>query len=253
MSAANEDRNLAKMKREIFVFVDSEQRCYVGHTVNAKSRVKQLRREQRKWIGCAVVEAIDGTFSEAAACARKWRVIAAMNGYETIGNPRILQYGASENWFKSAEEQAIYWPFKVRTLFPKRKEKFNSAEERSRKRDRYIYVVVDKFMRCYVGQSVNPKTRVAQHLGGRGIEATAEWIKEVQGDAEYRIVDSVQGNYWDAQRLEYKWALIAYLNGYENVNMNGRPWIPDEIEKEAHENKHLWPFSRWTQFVPNEQ
>jgi predicted GIY-YIG superfamily endonuclease len=230
--------------RKVFVLVDRDQCCYISHALEPKSKINEMLNKQSRWTGFAVVEELNGTFSDAAACCRKWRVIAAMNGYEALRNPRILEYCQYQPWFAEAEKQARFWPFKVKTLFPERKRPFNPKEERFMKRDRHIYVIADRFMRCYVGQAVNVKRRISQHFSGRE-SATSDWLKEVP-DAEKLVVATIHGTYWDAQKAEYKWRFIAQMNGYQNMDIIGDLSIDDDLAGAAHQDMLAWPFQRMT-------
>jgi predicted GIY-YIG superfamily endonuclease len=227
-------------RRQIYGLANNEQYCYVSHSVDAASKARELMRKNSCWTEFAIVEEIEGSFSEAAECARKWRVIASMNFYEEINNPRVLQYAEHTPLFVAAEKQAHLWPFQVHTIVPPRK--ISTRDERFLKRDRHIYVIADEYLRCYVGQSVNPKSRVSAHFSGHGTPETAAWLQEIDRAARYVVVESVHGNYWDAVRIEYKWRCIAELNGYQNVDICGALMVCEEIEQKARESQGLWPF-----------
>lgn len=232
-------------KREIFVLVDAEQYCYINQSVNAAHKARELMRLRsgRRWIACAIVEIVEASFSEAAEHARKWRAIASMNGYEEINNPRVLEYVKDTPLMEAVEAKAHWWPFKVKTLFPARKP--NPRDEKFLKRDRHIYVIADRFMRCYVGQSVHPRQRVSAHFSGNGNAVTAVWLDEVRKDAQHLVVETVHGNYWDAMRVEYKWRAIAELNGFQNVDIVGALCVDDDIAQAARASRALWPFASW--------
>jgi hypothetical protein len=116
-------------------------------------------------------------------------------------------------------------------------------QERFEIRERHIYVIVDKFSRCYVGQSVTPKSRINAHL--RGKEITGKWLEEIGRDVIWAVVDMCCGHYWAGQKLEYKWRAIALLNGYNLVDIEGDLNIREDILQLANECANLWPFHEW--------
>lgn len=230
-------------RREIFVLVDADQYCHVSQSERAAPKIREMTRRQSRWVSYAIVEIVDASFTEAVQQARKWRAIAAMNGYEDIHNPRVLTYVQNEPIKDAVEQMAHLWPFKVKTLFPKRK--LSPRDEKFEKRDRHIYVIADKFMRCYVGQSVNPRSRVNSHFAGSGTQATAIWMEEVEKDARHIVVETVFGNYYDAVWFEYKWRGIAELNGYQNIDTYGPLFLHEDVAEAAKSCRDQWPFESW--------
>jgi hypothetical protein len=225
--------------RAIFVLVDEKQYCWVSHSIRPAKAIATAVACDKRWIGYAVVERILGTFYDAGMMARVWRAVGALNSYETVGQPRVLVYVTAEPLFELAKERAAKWPFKIKTHCPQRP--LSPRDERFLKRDRSIYVIADLNYRCYVGQSVHPRQRVAAHFAGTGTSSTEKWLPH-SIEPTARIVEVVNGNYWDAQWAEYKWRRIAELNGYENVDIDGVLYVYDEVERSAEAEQASWPF-----------
>lgn len=170
-----------------------------------------------------------------------WRAVASLNAYETVRQPRVLEYVQTEAIFGAAIEKAFAWPFRVNSWALK-KRRLSFHEERNLARSRHIYVIANRAAECYIGQSVNPKSRIASHYSGAAGEPTAQWLASSK-ETKALVLDTVHGTYWDAVKAEFKWRRIAELNGYRNVDIIGSLVVLDSVESEAQADAGLWPFN----------
>lgn len=80
--------------------------------------------------------------------------------------------------------------------------------EAYRSRKRYIYALVFKHDKsCYIGQSVNPKRRLQQHLGPKG-----GWNISY---LDMIVLHEFQGTKEQGEHLEYAYRLKAHRRGWK--------------------------------------
>lgn len=87
-----------------------------------------------------------------------------------------------------------------------------NSHERTTPRRRYLYALMfEKSNRCYIGQSVSPKRRNAQHKKTWGRERFTMYV-----------LGSIYGTYNDAEEYEYAWRYRAHL---KNIDVYGMPGV----------------------------